>query len=62
MAEGRTQELAAAVTSILAARGLSVPGGLSEAVAGVPRDTVVAAALACADAADFRRRLGAQQG
>ena len=62
VAEGRTQELAAAVTSILAARGLSVPGGLSEAVAGVPRDTVVAAALACADAADFRRRLGAQQG
>ena len=62
LAEGRAQELAAAAAGILEARGLSVPRGLSDVVAGVPRDTVIAAALVCADAADFRRRLGAEQG
>ena len=59
--EGRAQELAAAVRSLLQVRGLTVSQAFPEraqALAGAPRDTVMAAALACADEADFWRRLG----
>ena len=60
MAEGRAQELAAAVQSLLRLRGLSFSPAFPEraaAFSGVARDIVMAAALACADEADFRRRL-----
>ncbi len=58
--EGRAQELAAAVQSLLRLRGRSFSSVFPEhaaAFAGIPRDTVMAAALACADEADFWRRL-----
>ena len=60
IAEGRAQELAAAAHSLLRVRGLSASAAFSEraaALADAPRDTVMAAAHACADEADFRRRL-----
>ena len=59
--EGRAQELAAAVRSLLHVRGLTVSQAFPEraqALAGAPRDSVMAAALACANEADFWRRLG----
>ncbi len=56
-AEGQARELAAVVRSIFRARDLSIPDPVSDIFGSVPRDTVVAAALACTDAADFRRRL-----
>ena len=58
--EGRAQELAAAVQSLLKLRGRSFSPAFPEraaAFSGIPRDTVMAAALACADEADFWRRL-----
>ena len=58
--EGRAQELAAAVQSLLKLRGRSFSPAFAEhaaAFSGLPRDTVMAAALACADEADFWRRL-----
>ena len=58
--EGRAQELAAAAQSLLQVRGLSVSAAFSEraaALADAPRDAVMAAAYACADEADFWRRL-----
>ena len=61
-AEGQAQELAAVVRSIFRARGLSIPDPVSDTVIDVPRDTVVAAAVACTDAADFKRRLVARRG
>ncbi len=61
LAEGRAQELAAVVRSLLEARGVSVPADLSDAVADLPRDAVVAAALACTDAEDFRRQVDARR-
>ena len=60
MAEGRAQELAAAVQSLLKLRGRSFSPAFPEraaAFSGIARDTVMAAALACADEADFWRRL-----
>ena len=60
LAEGRAQELAAAVQSLLKLRGRSFSPAFPEhaaAFSGLPRDTVMAAALACADEADFWRRL-----
>ena len=59
--EGRAEELAAAVRSLLQVRGLAVSTGFSgEAVTlgNVSRDAVMAAAYACADEADFWLRLG----
>ena len=58
--EGRTQELAAAVQSLLKLRGRSFSPAFPERAAslsGIARDTVMAAALACADEADFWRRV-----
>ena len=60
LAEGRAQELAAAAQCLLQVRGLPVAESFSEraaALAQAPRDTVMAAAYACADEADFWRRL-----
>ncbi len=60
--EGRTQELAAAVHSLLQVRGLAVSSAFAAraaALAGTPRDAVMAAAYSCADEADFWRRVGA---
>ena len=61
--QGRAQELAATVLSLLRARGWQVSDAFMERAAALvdtPRDTVTAAALAAADEADFWRRLGAQ--
>ncbi|MYD87066.1 MAG: hypothetical protein F4018_18410 [Acidobacteria bacterium] len=58
--EGRADELAAAAQSLLQVRGLSVSAAFSEraaALAAASRETVMAAAYACADEADFWRRL-----
>ena len=58
--EGRVQELVAVVRSLLEVRGLAVSPAFSEraaALAGKPRDAVMAAAYACADETDFWRRL-----
>ena len=63
--EGRAQELAAAVQSLLRLRGRSFSPTFPEraaAFSGLPRDTVMAAALACADEADFWHRLEAPPG
>ena len=52
-----------AVAQILEARGVAVALDTAEdrgLVAAVPGDALVAAALSCTDAADFRRRLGEQ--
>ena len=62
--EGRAQELAATVHSLLQVRGLPGSPAFPEraaALIGTPRDTVMAAAYACADEADFWRRLGASR-
>ena len=59
--EGRAQELAAVVRSLLQVRGLAISPGFAAAaatLADVSRDTVTAAAYACADETDFWRRLG----
>ena len=61
--EGRAQELAAAVRSLLQVRGLAVAAAFSErttAFTDIPRDAVMAAAYACADEADFWRRLSGE--
>ena len=58
--EGRAQELAAAVESLLKLRGRSFSPAFHRRAAvfsTIPRDAVMAAALACADEADFWRRL-----
>ncbi len=60
-AAGRAEELAALVRSALEVRGIPVSDGLpdaSAALAAVPRDVLMAAALACVDEQDFRRRAG----
>ena len=62
LAEGRAQELAAVVRNILEARGMSFTDEVSDAVVDVPRDAVVAAAMTCTEAEDFRRRLGSRRG
>ena len=62
-AEGRVEGLAKAVREILRARGVACPedpcAGIPD---GVPADAVVAAALACDGAEDFRARLRARGG
>ena len=60
-AEGQAEELAAIVRSTLRVRGIPVSDrfpGASAALAVVPRDVLMTAALACADEQDFRRRAG----
>ena len=63
-AEGRREGVAQghmnAVVQVLEARGIAVTPDAAEdreLVAGVPGDALMAAALACTDAADFRRRV-----
>ena len=58
--EGRAQELAAAAQSLLQVRGIAVSPAFPEQaaeLADASRDAVMAAAYACADEADFWRRL-----
>ncbi len=60
-AAGRAEELAVLVRSALRTRGIPVSDrfpGASVALADVPRDVLMAAALACVDEQDFRRRVG----
>ncbi len=59
-AAGRAEELAEIVRSTLRVRGIPVSDGFpaaSTALAAVPRDALMAAALACVDEQDFRRRV-----
>ena len=59
-AKGRADAVADAVSATLRLRGIDVPADLAEAVQrspGLALDAVLAAALACTDAVDFRRRL-----
>ena len=59
-AAGRREGFVAAIESVLWARGISIGGSLPGGPApfgDASRDAVVAAAVACADAADFWRRL-----
>ena len=61
--DGRTEtawKVADAVAATLRLRGIDVPDDLAEAlqrIPDIPLDVVLAAALACTDAGDFRRRL-----
>ena len=60
-AAGRSAELAAAVRSVLQARGIGMAHALPAGPApfgNASRDTVTAAAVACSDEADFWRRIG----
>ena len=60
-AEGYAEELVAAVRGVFQARGIRLADSLlagSDPFAGASRQAVMAAAVACADEADFRRRLG----
>ena len=59
--EGRAQGHMNAVAQVLDARGIAVAldaAEIRELVGAVPGDALIAAALACTDAADFRRRIG----
>ncbi len=52
------------MVQVLESRGIAVTLDAAEdreLVAGVPGDALMAAALACTDAADFRRRIGEQR-
>ena len=63
--EGVAQGHMNAVAQVLEARGIAVALDAAEnreLVGGVPGDALIAAALACTDAADFRRRVLAQRG
>ena len=60
LAEGRSEMLAANVLTVLKVRGVAVardPTELRELLGALSGDAAMAAALACTDAADFRRRL-----
>ena len=60
-ARGRTETVAAAVAAVLGARGIEVSPAFAtelDLLTGRPVDTLMAAALACTDEADFRRHLG----
>ncbi|MYD85431.1 MAG: hypothetical protein F4Y14_04165 [Acidobacteria bacterium] len=60
-AAGRAEELAEIVRSTLRVRGIPVSDRFpdaSAALADVPRDVLMVAALACVDEEDFRRRVG----
>ena len=57
---GRRAERADAVRALLRARGIEPPAGFTDEpglLAGQSLETLMAAALACTDEADFRRRL-----
>ena len=57
---GRRAERADAVRALLRARGIEPAAGFADEpglLAGAPLETLMAAALACTDEADFRRRL-----
>ena len=63
--EGLVQGYMNAVAQILEARGIAARLDAAddrELLAGAPGDALLAAALACTDAADFRRRVLAQRG
>ena len=54
-----------AVADVLASRGIELTLDMTqhrELCSGIPGAVVVAAALACADEADFRRRIREQRG
>ena len=58
--EGRREAYAANVLAVLRARGIEVTPALAEdreLFAALPGDALIAAAVACRDEADFRRRL-----
>ena len=60
-AEGQAEELAEILRSTLRVRGIPVSDRFpdtADALVAVPRDVLMAAALACADEQDFRRRTG----
>ena len=60
LVEGRSEMLAANVLTVLKARSIAVardPTELREFLGAVSGDAAMAAALACTDAADFRRRI-----
>ncbi len=60
---GRRAERADAVCALLLARGIEPAAGFADEpalLAEAPLETLMAAALACADEADFRRRLREQ--
>ena len=65
LVEGRSAMLAANVLTVLKARSIAVardPTELRELLGTLSGDAVLSAALACTDAADFRRRVLAQRG
>ena len=65
VAEGRSEMLAANVLAVLKARSIAVaraPTELRELLGALSGDVAMAAALACTDAADFRRRIREEQG
>ena len=62
-AEGRSEMLAANVLTVLKARDIAVASDLAalrELCGSSSRETLMAAALACTDATDFRRRVREQ--
>ena len=63
LVQGRSEMLAANVLTVLKARDIAVASDLAELreLCGTSSsETLMAAALACTDAADFRRRIGAR--
>ena len=65
IAKGRLEMLAANVLAVLKARSIAVardPTELREFLGALSGDVAMAAALACTDAADFRRRIREEQG
>ena len=64
LVEGRSEMLAANVPTVLKARGIEVASDrreLRELLGALSGDAAMAAALACTDAADFRRRVREQR-
>ena len=64
LAEGRGEMLAENVLAVLNARGIAVargPAALRDLLGPLSSDAAMAAALACTDEADFRRRVLAQR-
>ena len=63
LVQGRSEMLAANVLTVLRARGIDSALDATadrELLGGLSSEAVLAAALACTDAADFRRRVGKQ--
>ena len=63
-ARGRSDMLVANVLTVLRTRGIEPPFDVTEdraLLAGVAGEALMAAALACTDGADFRRRIGEQR-